>query len=163
MEGILAACAGGPAQVNGCAKPIRLYNWSAPQQWWSTLLQDVCQVGETCKVGFVFSRTAHPGAIVAMRSFGMRVYALKCGVSAHCTAHGETLLEQMLLASNVEKARILMPNTEKAAKHGSLQFIQIRAPPVEGLTFFDVELRSDSEWRAGMNKRPANMPDKLAN
>ena len=163
MEEVLAACAGGPAHVYGDAKPIRLYNWSAPQRWWTTLLQEVCQVGETCKVGFVFSRTAHPGAIVAMRSLGMRVYALKCGVSQHCQWHGDALLDEMLLVEHVEKARALAPSTGEAEMRGTLQFIQISAPQVDGVHFFEVQPHSDSEWRGGINKRPTNMALKLGN
>jgi len=123
MEEVLAVSAGGSGRTHGDAKPIRLYNWSAPQQWWCTLLQDVCGVGEPSKykVGFVFSRTAHPGCIVAMRSLGMRVYSLKCGVSAHCAVHGEALMEKMLLASSVENARALVaPSAGEAEKRASL-------------------------------------------
>ena len=161
MEEVLAGCAGGPAHVYGDAKPIRLYNWSAPQLWWTTLLQEVCLVGGTFKVGFVFSRTAHPGAIVAMRSLGMRVFALKCGVSPHSQLHGDTLLDEMLLATQVEKARALAPSTAESEMRGTLQFIQISAPQVDGVRFFEVQPHSDSEWRGGLNKRPANLSLKL--
>lgn len=135
MDEILAASAGGSAHTHGNAKPIRMYNWSAPLQWWSALMQEVCQVGEAYKVGFVFSRTAHPGAIVAMSSFGMRVYSLKCGVSEHCAVHGEALMEQMLLATGVEKARTLASSTGEAEKRGALQFVPTCAPQVEGVRF----------------------------
>ena len=113
MDEIVAA-SGGSVHAHGNAKPIRLYNWSAPQQWWSALMQEVCEVGEACKVGFVFSRTAHPGAIVAMRSLWMRVYSLKCGVSVHCQVHGDLVMDRMLLANAVEKARCLTPSTGEA-------------------------------------------------
>ena len=70
-------------------------------------------------------------------------------------------MDHMLLVDSVEKARKLLPSAERPVKRGSLQFIPIEAPQVQGLSIFEVEPLSESEWRGGMNKLPSSMPDKL--
>ena len=86
----------GAQQVRTAApKPTlrrNLYPFAIPAAVDKRVLQDVCKASQRTHL-IVFTRTAHPGVLIAGRELGLKFQALSEGVNTHSANHGEALLK----------------------------------------------------------------------
>ena len=124
------------------------------------LVQVACASSLTHLV--VLSRTAHPGLYVAARESKLEVIVLIEGVNNHCIEHGAALLRTMLMGSKFSEAKEQMGGAvTKRIRASTLPFIVVHAPSVQTIRVKEVEPKKESGWRAGLNKRPLSLEEKM--
>lgn len=116
----------------------------------------------------VLTRTAHPGLAIAAREQGLKVILLQQGCSEHAAEHGMQLMKHILAIRMLPAAKAFVGSTEngttkkRAPDTPELQFLQISAPELQPIRLRDVEPRTTSAWRGGLNRLPTELDTKVA-
>ena len=142
---------------------VSLWPYAIPISLQKCILSTICRASERTHL-LLLTRTAHPGSIIAGRECGLKVIALQQGVSSHSAAHGAALLQAVMTSRKMTAARAVVGNTsgQKRVHSSDLQFIALRVEDEDQtIRVRDIEPHPDSKWRAGMNKMPTLIEEKV--
>lgn len=113
----------------------------------------------------VLTRTAHPGLAIAARESGLKVIMLQQGCSKHAAEHGMQLMKHIFAIRALPAAKAFVGKAEKGLKRASdapdLQFLVLSAPAEQPIRLRDVEPRTASAWRGGLNRLPTDLDTKV--
>ena len=140
-----------------------LFPYAAPLAVHERILTDIGKIGNRTHL-LVISRTAHPGLVLSGRKAGVKVIALLCGVSPHCSAHGAALLKTLLTASKMSVAREALPassGVKRRVKASDLQYQVVTAPADQPIRLWDITPEKGT-WRIGINNNPTSLDAKAA-
>ena len=94
-----AGCSASAADASGASYKVNLWPHAAPIAAHKRVLSVICRSAEKSHL-LLFTRSAHPGLIIAGREFGLKVLALQQGCSQHSVAHGRSLMKTIMVARN---------------------------------------------------------------
>ena len=139
-------------------RATNLFAYAAPLAVHKKVLSQICAVHARTHL-IVLTRSAHPGLLVAGRSFGLKVVAFVDGVTKHSLGHGSLLLKRLMIISKMAAARDALPGITQGSKRihaGDFQFQVIVGPPVQPVLLRDIT-PSVTNWRTGLNNNPAGL------
>ena len=142
-----------------------LYPYACPIAVDVRVLKEVCLAPARTHL-IVYSRTAHPGIVVAGRECGLKVMVLLRGCHQHSVAHGQALLKSLLAQRKLTAAKALLEKEGVKVKRGRDQDVQqieaLAESALQLVRVMTVEPKDASKWRGGLNRAtPADLEDKI--
>ena len=118
----------GPPKAPTRLRDVDLFTFAFPIEWYRKIMQQCSKFAQHL---VAITRTAHRCLQLAGRALNMDVIALTMGPKAHALAHGQDLLEEIILKQKWAQAKKSVNVTgTKRIRVSSLQFIAVSAPPV---------------------------------
>jgi hypothetical protein len=142
-------------------RDVDMFTFAFPIEWYRKIMQQCSKFAQHL---VAITRTAHPCLQLAGRALNMDVIALTMGPKAHSLAHGQDLLEEIILKQKLAQAKSPVKITgTKRIRASSLQFITVSAPPVAEQLLRACECTPipSSTWRIGMNSQVDGLEEKM--
>jgi hypothetical protein len=160
---LLEPSAGLTAKGKDSKYVVNLFPYVAPVAAHTRILSDLLRCNQRTHL-LLLTRTAHPGLIVAAREANLKVIVLMSGVNQHSRMHGQQLMKQIFMIRKYSVAKAAVPKAaggQKRLRQSDLQFIVVEAPSEQTVRIRDVEIKTESSWRGGLNKCPMLLEDKV--